>query len=247
MQIKIAGIAARGSASFTQGSITVKETDPTATVEVSRVAGFDETLSVNYQLFSDSAQIGEDVAALNGTVTWQEGDAFNKSIEIHLLDDDLIEELESLQLILSADDPTLLGNQTAISIIIRDDDSNQPPSADAGMDSEVNTRQSVLLIGSGEDPEQFPLTYQWQQISGESVNVISANTNEARFTSPSIAATLEFGFTVTDDFNVSTTDVMTVTVIKAPEQPTTNTGGSGGSLYAILILLSIGCLRYRKI
>jgi choice-of-anchor B domain-containing protein len=246
MQIEIAGIPSRGSVSFTQQEITLKETDSSATVEVSRTAGDEETISINYQLISGTAQAGEDVDALSGTLTWQDGDADNKSIEIRLINDALSEELESLQLVLSSDDPALLGSQRETNIIIRDDESNQAPSANAGTGIQVNTRQSTVLNGSGEDPEQFPLTYQWQQISGSSVNLTNANTVQASFTAPSTAGTLEFSFTVIDDFDISTSDIITITVIQAPAPPPTPPGSSGGGLYSLLILLTLGCLRYRK-
>ncbi|MFT4938562.1 MAG: choice-of-anchor B domain-containing protein [Paraglaciecola sp.] len=244
MQIEIAGIASRGLVNFTQQEIILKETDTNATVEVSRVAGTDEAISVDYQLLSGTAQIGEDAGALSGTLTWQDGDADNKSIEINLINDALSEGLESLQLVLNSDDPALLGSQAETTITIRDDESNQPPSANAGSDLQVNTRQSAVLNGSGEDPEQYPLTYQWQQISGISVNITNANNAQASFTAPSTAGTLEFNFTVTDDFDISTSDVITITVMQAAT--TTPPGGSGGSLCSLLLLFTLGCLRYRK-
>jgi choice-of-anchor B domain-containing protein len=248
VQIQIAGIASRGTVNFTQQEILLKETDTTATIEVSRVAGVDETISIDYQLLSGTAEIDEDIDALSGTLTWQDGDADNKNIEIRLIDDVLSEAQESLQLVLSSADPALLGSQAEISIIIRDDESNEPPSANAGSDIQVNTRQSAVLNGSGEDPEQFPLTYQWQQVSGNSVSINNASNPQASFTAPATAGTLEISLTVTDDFGISTSDVINITVVQAPIPPTTtDSGGSGGSVYTMLLLLGLGCIRYRKI
>lgn len=237
-QVKIAGLANRGTVSFTTEEFTVKETDTNITIPVSRIAGFDEAISVNYQLRPDTAQPGEDAIALSGSLIWQDGDASNKTIEIDLINDELSEQQESLLLVLSATDTELLGTVSQTRIIIRDDESNLPPVANAGNDSQVNTSQLVQLNGTAEDPEQEALEILWQQVSGETVTLNNANTAQANFTAPNTAGTLTFSLTVTDDFAITAVDNVSVSVV-APPPPQFNSSGGGGGLYYILLLSGV--------
>jgi hypothetical protein len=73
--------------------------------------------------------------------------------------------------------------------MIRDDESNQAPTVTASSDFEVNTRQSVTLLGVGSDPEQQPLNYLWQQISDSNVTINNSQSQQASFTAPNTAGT----------------------------------------------------------
>ena len=61
-----------------------------------------------------------------------------------------------------------------------------PPVANAGADQTVAGGVQVTLDGSGSsDPNGYVLSYQWQQLSGPSVQLTNANTAQASFTAPS--------------------------------------------------------------
>ena len=229
-QIEITSVSSLGTIGFIDNEISVKETDANVAIQVARAGGSDGQIRVDYQLRSDTATLLEDAAAANGTLTWQDNDVGVQTITLNLLNDEFIEEQESLLLVLSSTNEAALGPQSQIRIIIRDDESNQAPTAEAGNDTQVNTRQSLQLNGTGSDPEQKNVEYLWQQVSGTSVSISHANNQQASFTAPALAGTLEFSLSVTDDFGIATMDNVLITVIAAPTQQTPSNAG-GGSIY----------------
>ena len=241
----------RGQIVFSTDEVTVKETDGTVQIAVTRQEGSEGTVSVTYLLNSGSAIVGADADASGGTLEWLDGDSDDQFINISLINDNETETLESLVLTLSANNANLLGTQSTLNIVIRDDESNQAPTATAGEDSEINTSQSVTLAGSGTDPEDQPLSYQWQQISGSNVTINNANSLQASFSAPSAAGVLEFSLIITDDFGLTISDNIVITVIASttntppPSSSGGESGSGGGSAYGLL-LLSLLCLGIRR-
>jgi choice-of-anchor B domain-containing protein len=235
----------QGKIVFATDEVTVKETDATVQIAVTRQGGSDGNLSVEYELSSGTAILGTDANTASGTLEWLDGDSADQYIDISLINDNETEASESLLLTLSANQSNVLGNQFTLNIVIRDDESNQAPTATAGDNSEVNTRQNVSLAGSGTDPENQPLSYQWQQLSGSNVTINNANSPQANFTAPSNAATLEFSLTITDDFGLTSSANIVITVI-ASTTPTPTSSSGGGSVYE-LILLSLLWLGIRRL
>ena len=88
--------------------------------------------------------------------------------------------------------------------------------AKAGPDLVVNSGHTVLLSGSGWDPEGRPLSYSWSQISGTIVTVIRADKSEATFLAPIVSQDdyLWFRLTVTNSEGAKATDSLRVTVRK---------------------------------
>ena len=234
----------QGQIVFATDEITVKETDGTAQITVTRQGGSDGAISVTYLLSSGTAIVGADANMASGTLEWLDGDKSDKFIDITLINDNETETQESLFVTLSAEEPNALGNQSTINVVIRDDESNQAPTATAGDNSEVNTRQNVTLVGSGSDPENQPLSYQWQQISGSTVTINNANNPQASFTAPSAATSLEFSLTITDDFGLTSSANVTVTVIAAEPSKSTSSGGGGLDYWLLMGLLSLILMRH---
>ncbi len=104
---------------------------------------------------------------------------------------------------------------------------NHVPTADAGMNQQVQEGDLVSLHGTGMDQDGEPLTFQWNQVSGPSVTLSSASGQDAGFTAPGIGggdpnASIELGFTLTvmDDCGGSTTaGPITVHVANIPHAP----------------------------
>ena len=97
-----------------------------------------------------------------------------------------------------------------------------PPVANAGADQTVAGGAQVTLDGSGSsDPNGYVLSYQWQQLSGPSVQLTNANTAKASFTAPSGLAqnaVLNFQLQVSDGVLSSTATVnVTVTASQSTE------------------------------
>jgi choice-of-anchor B domain-containing protein len=236
----------QGQIVFATDQITVKETDGTLKIAVTRQGGTDGNVSVQYVISSGTAIVGTDADTTSGTLEWLDGDSTDQYIDISLIDDNETEAQESLVLTLTAIESNVLGNQSTLIIMIRDDESNQAPTATAGDNSEVNTRQSVTLTGSGIDPEDQPLYYLWQQLSGTNVTINNADTAQASFAAPSAATTLEFSLTITDDFGLTSTDIIVITVIAPITNTNTPSNSSGGGSAFGLILLSLLWLRLRR-
>ena len=97
-----------------------------------------------------------------------------------------------------------------------------PPVANAGADQTVAGGVLVTLDGSGSsDPDGDVLSYQWQQLSGPSVQLTNANTAKASFTAPTGLAqnaVLNFQLQVSDgQLSSSATVNVTVTAAQSTE------------------------------
>jgi len=90
---------------------------------------------------------------------------------------------------------------------------NQAPSADAGADQAVTAGELVTLTGTGSDPEQDPLTYEWQQLGEQTVEIVPDGAS-IQFTAPGVATATPFNFelTVSDPHGASDSDQVTLTI-----------------------------------
>ena len=107
----------------------------------------------------------------------------------------------------------------AKTVTISQSPQNQAPAANAGSDQTVNAAAAVSLSGTGTDPENGTLTYQWRQTGGTSVTLSNPTSARASFTAPSIAtgtATLTFELRVTDAAGLSAVDTLAV-VVQSPD------------------------------
>ncbi len=133
-----------------------------------------------------------------------------------------------------ADDVVTRSDTVNINVQIR----NKLPAADAGGDLQVNEGASVQLAGSGTDPENQPLSYQWVQVGGPSVTLTGASSAVPTFTAPAVGPgggivteTLTFQLTVTDvqppsycGGSVSGTDTVQVIVGNVNTSPVADAG-----------------------
>ena len=94
---------------------------------------------------------------------------------------------------------------------------NEPPIADAGADRTVPASRVATLDGRASTDPDAPLTdFSWAQTADNpSVQIVGGSLMQASFTAPDVAAAtdLQFTLTVTDDFGVTDTDEVTVTVL----------------------------------
>ena len=119
-----------GALEFDQSSYTVSEGDGTLTATVVRTGGSSGTVSVNFSTntgFGNNATPGEDFTPVGGTLTFGPGET-SKEITVPILDDDEDEFAEQFLLMLSG--PTggaALGNPSAATVNITDNDGGAPP------------------------------------------------------------------------------------------------------------------------
>ena len=95
---------------------------------------------------------------------------------------------------------------------------NNPPTANAGANTQANENASVQLYGGGSsDIEDISLAYLWQQVdnSGYSVDLSDANIANPTFITPEVAANTDliFQLTVTDSLGKSSDANVTISVI----------------------------------
>jgi hypothetical protein len=104
---------------------------------------------------------------------------------------------------------------------------NGPPIADAGPDQIVAQNVFVNLVGSGTDPEDTKLKFQWSQKSGSEVTLYLRTMEQVYFVSPFIeedSEDLVFQLKVTDSDGNFDTDDATITVNKLNHPPKANAG-----------------------
>ena len=112
--------------------------------------------------------------------------------------------------------PVVASDDTPATVTITVTGVNDAPTANAGDPQTVSRGATVVLMGSGSDPETrdtTDLTYAWTQ-TGDTppVMLTNADTATATFTAPSMDSVLTFTLTVTDPVGGLATDTVTVDV-----------------------------------
>jgi hypothetical protein len=114
---------------------------------------------------------------------------------------------------------------------------NDVPVADAGPDLIGIEAGPVVLDGSGSsDPDNDPITFEWEQVGGTTVSLSGANTAQAGFTAEE-GQTYHFRLTVRDDQGGVGTDRVTVntldrdiSILRFTAEPLRITAGQASSL-----------------
>jgi hypothetical protein len=106
--------------------------------------------------------------------------------------------------------------------------SNQPPTANAGPDQNVNEGLNVTLNGANStDPEGGMLTYSWCQVSGTPVTLGNPSAAQTAFIPPNVGPdgqTFGFQLTVTDSGGLQSSDTCLVSVLWINQPPLANAG-----------------------
>ena len=101
------------------------------------------------------------------------------------------------------------------------------PVADAGEDLTVGERESATLDGTASsDPEGSVLAYRWRRESGPAVELSNPSSATPSFTAPELRepAELVFSLVVGDGVNMSTPDMVTVTIEAVDDPPVADAG-----------------------
>ncbi len=112
-----------GSLQFSSDAYNTGESGGTVTITVTRTGGSDGTVSVNYSTSDGTATAGSDYRAASGVLRWADGDTSPKSFNVTIINDNVQEENETVNLILTA--PTggaSLGSPSRATLTIVDDD-----------------------------------------------------------------------------------------------------------------------------
>jgi hypothetical protein len=105
---------------------------------------------------------------------------------------------------------------------------NDPPTADAGPNQNVDEGTTVTLDGSNSfDPDDGIESYLWKQISGPSVTLSDPEAVQPTFLTPDVGpdgVSFTFELTVTDVGGLQASDTAIVNVIWLNDPPTANAG-----------------------
>jgi hypothetical protein len=105
---------------------------------------------------------------------------------------------------------------------------NDPPTADAGPDQNVEEETTVTLDGSNSfDPDDGIESYLWKQILGPSVSLSDPEAVQPTFEAPEVGPdgfSFTFELTVTDVGGLQASDTTIVNVIWLNDPPTANAG-----------------------
>ena len=105
---------------------------------------------------------------------------------------------------------------------------NDPPTADAGPDQNVDEETTVTLDGSNSfDPDDDIESYRWKQVAGPSVTLSNPQAAKPTFLAPNVSedgTSLTFELTVTDVGGLKATDTTTVNVTGENDPPTADAG-----------------------
>jgi len=139
----------------------------------------------------------------------------------------VVSQSKSLEFELTVTD--LGGLKDTDTIVVNVTGENDPPTADAGPDQNVDEETTVRLDGSNSsDPDDGIEFYQWKQIAGPSVSLSNPRAIEPTFTSPSVvdsqSKSLTFELTVADFGGLLDTDTTVVNVTGENDPPTANAG-----------------------
>lgn len=118
---------------FTAADFSVDEDALIATIAVSRTGRPSRAITIEYAAGGGTAQTPADYAAASGTLAWSAGDGADKTFDVTVVDDLLIEGDETVGLsLLNPSAGATLGSQIAAMLTIVDDDTAPPGSLATG-------------------------------------------------------------------------------------------------------------------
>jgi hypothetical protein len=118
-----------GQFGFSSSSYSRTESGGSVTLVVRRSNGAGGVATVNYQTDASSgtATAGTDYVATNGTLTWNDGEAADKTFQISVLNDTRDEPAETIRVSLSNPTNATLGTPSTTTVTIADDDEPRNP------------------------------------------------------------------------------------------------------------------------
>lgn len=117
-----------GMVQFSVADYTVNENGATATISVTRLGGSDGAISVDFATSDGTAVDGVDYTAASGTLNWDANDTSDKTFDVPIIDDGLIEGSETVILTLSnPQGGATLGAPNPATLTILDNDTPIPP------------------------------------------------------------------------------------------------------------------------
>lgn len=108
-----------------------------------------------------------------------------------------------------------------------------PPRVNAGSNKVVEPGESVVINGSGSDPDGNISSLTWSQVSGPEVSLAVSNYWTVRFTAPETASTIRLRLTAVDDDGLSDSDDVVIEVKEAAPPPNQAPTAAAGPNFAV--------------
>jgi uncharacterized protein YhjY with autotransporter beta-barrel domain len=111
-----------GTVQFRQSNFQASEGSEAATILVDLTGSMSGPASVQYTTAPGTAEAGIDFVPTSGTLNWEEGTAGTQTFTVEIVDDNLLEEDETVTLTLSNPSGIALGNPNPATLVILDND-----------------------------------------------------------------------------------------------------------------------------
>jgi len=128
IMINAASAAGPGTLQFSSSAYSVNENGGTVTITVTRTGGSVGAASVNYATSNGTATAGSDYTSTSGTLNWADGDSADKTFNVSITNDAVVEGNEDFNVTLSGASGASLGTPSSATVTIVDDDGVPPPS-----------------------------------------------------------------------------------------------------------------------
>ena len=127
---------ARGEITFDSNSVSFNENAGEVTIKVNRLNGSYGQLNINYQVANETATQSNDFNLSSGTLTFL-AEELEQTISFSIVDDSNDEANETFTITLAADDNSILGEITLVTVTIVDNDETPvtPPTSTPDNDS----------------------------------------------------------------------------------------------------------------
>ncbi|MDH5392241.1 MAG: hypothetical protein OEY11_03540, partial [Gammaproteobacteria bacterium] len=156
--------AAPGTLAFTSSTYSVSENGINATISVSRTAGSDGAVSVDFNSTDITAISGDDYQSLSGSLNWNNGDSAEKTFIININDNVVADGDKTVSLNLTnVSGGASLGTSGSTLTIVDNENSNQAPAA-----------PNLVSPGNGATGvDAFNMSFTWDTVTdpdGDAVN-----------------------------------------------------------------------------
>jgi hypothetical protein len=133
-------------------------------------------------------------------------------------------------------------------------DVNRPPTVSVAVALEVSRGERATLKAMASDPEGDPVTFEWRQVSGPSVQLEGASTAEVSFLSPEVTITEQVALqVVARDGHSESAPGRSVVTVRAPavqppvEEPAPMPKGCGCSSAEGLVVVIAALFARRRV
>jgi ribosomal protein L35AE/L33A len=161
--IIVNGKAPAGALQFSAATYSVNENGGSATITVTRAGGSNGVVSVRYATKKGTARAGSDYATTSGTLSWADGDTWDKTFSVPITDDGVYEGNETVKLTLkSPKGGAILGSQKTAVLTITDNEQASAGALALSIDDAMEGETSPFLTGWwGQDEDNQHISKFW--------------------------------------------------------------------------------------